>query len=117
MFFLKAAQGNAATAVFCIALALSLSTLALGFEDPDDMPEGAGREAAFFSCIACHSMQVVTRQGMTREMWEDTITLMVNLHGMPDLEPDERAEIVDYLSEHFPARGGSRRGWTNPFAP
>lgn len=64
-------------------------------------------------------MQVVTRQGMSRAMWEDTLRLMVERHGMPELEPDERELILSYLAEHFPAATGTggRRGWTNPFAP
>jgi hypothetical protein len=83
------------------------------------LPEGPGREESYYSCIACHSFQVVTRQGMSRAMWDDTITLMVERHGMPELQPDEREMIVEYLSENFPPTqpaGGARRGWTNPFA-
>jgi hypothetical protein len=109
--------GRLGVAALCAAL---LSGPALAFDDPEDMPEGAGREDTFYTCIACHSLQVVTRQGMSREMWEDTITLMVTRHGMPDLDPDERDVIVAYLAEHFPAAapdGGGRRGWVNPFAP
>lgn len=101
------------------ALAAALALPAAAFDDPEDMPEGPGREEAFYTCIACHSMQVVTRQGMTRPMWEDTLRLMVERHGMPELEPDERELILSYLAEHFPAAAatGGRRGWTNPFAP
>jgi hypothetical protein len=100
------------------ALAAALALPAAAFDDPEDMPEGPGREEAFYTCIACHSMQVVTRQGMTRPMWEDTLRLMVERHGMPELEPDERALILSYLAEHFPAAApGGRRGWTNPFVP
>jgi hypothetical protein len=101
-------------AALCAALALPAGA----FDDPEDMPEGAGREEAFYSCIACHSMQVVTRQGMSRAMWDDTIRLMVDRHGMPELDPEDKELILAYLSEHFPAAApGGRRGWTNPFAP
>lgn len=103
-----------AAAALCAALALP----AAAFDDPEDMPEGEGRETTFFSCIACHSMQVVTRQGMTRPMWEDTIRLMVERHGMPELDPEDYEEILGYLSEHFPAASTTGRGgWVNPFAP
>jgi len=113
MRFFRPLQGKLVVAALCAALA----TPTVAFEDPEDMPEGEGREDAFYTCVACHSMQVVTRQGMTRAMWEDTITLMVERHGMPELDPDERELILGYLSEHFPASAGGRRGWTNPFAP
>jgi mono/diheme cytochrome c family protein len=109
---------GARAGVLGAALAVALAWPVAAFDDPEDMPEGPGREEAFYTCIACHSMQVVTRQGMTRPMWEDTLRLMVERHGMPELEPEERELILSYLAEHFPAAtGGSRRGWTNPFAP
>jgi mono/diheme cytochrome c family protein len=114
MGFLTPRRATLAAAALGAALALP----AAAFDDPEDMPEGAGREEAFYSCIACHSMQVVTRQGMSRAMWEDTIRLMVERHGMPELDPEDEALILAYLSEHFPAVApGARRGWTNPFAP
>jgi len=101
------------------ALIAAVASPASALDELEALPEGPGREETYYSCIACHSFQVVTRQGMSRGMWEDTITLMSERHGMPELQPDEREMVVDYLSEHFPATqpaGGSRRGWTNPFA-
>jgi hypothetical protein len=112
---LRVFRSRLAAAALCVALA----TPAAAFEELDALPEGPGREETFYSCIACHSFQVVTRQGMSRGMWEDTITLMVERHGMPELAPDEREVIIEYLAENFPASqpsGGTRRGWTNPFA-
>lgn len=104
-------------AAFCAAIA----TPSAAFDDLDAMPDGPGREETYFTCIACHSFQVVTRQGMSLEMWDDTLTLMVERHGMFELEPDEREVILAYLAEHYPAsqpaEGTVRRGWVNPFAP
>lgn len=102
-----------------VALGATIAMPAHAFDDPEDLPEGQGREEAFYNCIACHSFQVVVRQGMSRPMWEDTLTLMVERHGMPELDEEERLLILDYLSEHYPgtAETGTRRGWTNPFAP
>lgn len=101
------------------ALCAAIAAPAFAYDDPEDLPEGPGREESFYSCIACHSFQVVVRQGMSRPLWDDTLTLMVERHGMYPLDDDERELILDYLSEHFPASagGGTRRGWTNPFAP
>ena len=92
---------------------------AFGYDDQEDLPEGPGPEEALYSCVACHSFQVVVRQGMSRPMWDDTLTLMVERHGMWELEEEERELILDYLSTHFPpsSETGTRRGWTNPFAP
>lgn len=104
----------------CIAaLAVAVAFPVQAYEGPEDLPEGMGRDETYYACIACHSFQVVVRQGMSRSLWDDTLTLMVERHGMMELEPDERELILDYLSEHFPAGSGTtpRRGWTNPFAP
>ncbi|TVP73708.1 MAG: hypothetical protein EA339_02550 [Rhodobacteraceae bacterium] len=111
MRFLTSTLGRCAA----VALALALAPPADAIDGPEDLPEGEGRDEAFYACIACHSMQVVTRQGMTRGMWQDTLTLMVERHGMMELEPDEHELILSYLSEHFPAARATGRGWTNPF--
>lgn len=109
------------TRLAAAALCAALAAPAAAMEELEALPEGPGREEAFYSCIACHSFQVVTRQGMSRSMWENTVTLMIERHGMFELEADEREVIVTYLAEHFPAQaateGTGRRGWTNPFAP
>jgi hypothetical protein len=51
---------------------------------------------------------------------------MSERHGMPELEGEERAHFLDYLSAHFgPAAGSDQRHApfliqpqrTNPFAP
>ena len=107
------------TGLMAAALSAAVATPVAAFDELEALPEGPGREESYYSCIACHSFQVVTRQGMSRGMWEDTITLMVERHGMPELDEEERAVIVGYLSENFPPAqpsGGTRRGWTNPFA-
>ncbi|MFN3938852.1 MAG: aldehyde dehydrogenase [Gemmobacter sp.] len=107
--------GLVAAALLAAALA---AAPAAAYDEPEDLPEGEGRDDTFWLCSACHSFQVVARQGMSRGMWDDTLTLMVERHGMPELDAEERTLILDYLAEHFgpdlrPARGG----WQNPFAP
>jgi hypothetical protein len=106
------------------AIAALLGSVAVSaanaFDDIDALPEGPGKEDTFYNCIACHSFQVVTRQGMTQAMWDNTLTLMVERHGMPELLPEERELILHYLVEHFPPAaagdtGTGRRGWVNPF--
>jgi hypothetical protein len=99
------------------ALCVAVAGPAGAFDDPEDMPEGEGREDTFFACVACHNMQVVTRQGMTRPMWEDTITLMIERHGMFEPDAAEREVILNYLTEHFPpVQRPGQRGFVNPFA-
>jgi hypothetical protein len=102
------------------ALCAAIAVPAAG-DELEALPDTPGREETYFACIACHSFQLITRQGMSRGMWENTIELMVERHGMFELDPEEEELILDYLVQHFgpdhaPA-AGSRRGWTNPFAP
>jgi len=75
------------------------------------MAPGAGREATYYACSACHSIRLVTQQGLTRERWDGLLDWMVEKQGMPALEPDERAEILEYLANHYapPERHGRSR--------
>ena len=98
------------TAVF---LGLLLSTPAGAFEKPEDLPPGNGRDEVFYWCSACHSFNLVSRQGMSRSLWDDTLNLMVEKHGMVEPTGDERALLLDYLSSVYSP--GKRRGWQNPF--
>ena len=52
-------------------------------------------------------------QGMSRPLWDATLTLMIEKHGMVEPTADERALLLDYLSSVYPP--ASKRGWQNPF--
>jgi mono/diheme cytochrome c family protein len=80
----------------------------------EDLPEGKNRELTFYTCTACHGVTLIKAQGLTRELWDSTIDLMLEKHRMPPIKAAERAEIVDYLAEHFPPRRKGR-GNDNPF--
>jgi mono/diheme cytochrome c family protein len=79
---------------------------------PESLPEGEGREQTFYACTACHGFALVAQQGMTRERWDETLTLMVVRNNMPPLDEEERARVLDYLAKAFPPR---RRGRPSPF--
>jgi hypothetical protein len=81
-------------------------------ETPEDLPEGKGRDETFYACAACHGTAIIKAQGMTRERWDATIDWMMERHGMPEIDADDRKLIVDYLAQTFPSR---QRGRTNPF--
>jgi len=79
------------------------------------LPAGPGQEETFYTCTACHGLALVKSQGMSRERWNDTISLMVHTHNMPEPSPEERELILSYLAERFPPRQQQQRGWRNPF--
>lgn len=78
-----------------------------------DLPEGKGREVTFYTCTACHGVALIKAQGLTRDLWDASIDLMLQRHRMPPVKAEDRAEILDYLVEQFPPR--RRRGGDNPF--
>ena len=80
----------------------------------EDLPDGKGREVTFYTCTACHGVALIKAQGLTRELWDSTLDLMVEKHRVPQFKPAERAEILDYLSEQFPPRRKGRAA-DNPF--
>lgn len=84
------------------------------YDEPEDLPEGEGREEVFYLCSACHGFNLVARQGMSRALWDDTLTLMVERHGMAPPDPEDREAILGYLEAAYPPP--QSRGWTNPFA-
>ncbi|WP_420346047.1 hypothetical protein [Pelagibius sp.] len=87
-----------------LAGALALPALGAAAEDDPfgpDWPEGPGREEAGYLCGACHSLRLVTQQGLSRSAWDETLDWMVEEQEMDEPEPEERELILSYLSEHF----------------
>jgi hypothetical protein len=83
-------------------------------EDPEEFPDGPGRDDAFYACGACHAFKLVARQGFSRERWNETIDLMNERHGMAKLEGKDRELILNYLAKTFPPKQ-EPRGFQNPF--
>lgn len=77
------------------------SAVASDETDFQGMPPGKGREETFYACVVCHSMRLVTQQGLSRDRWDEAIDWMVEEQDMPELEPADRALIVDYLAEFY----------------
>ena len=56
-------------------------------EDFEGLPPGPGREAVYFTCTACHSLNQFTQQRMGREDWDQTISRMVHDNKMAAPRP------------------------------
>lgn len=85
-----------------LALTLGIVTPAVaGDGDFGALPPGPGREEVFALCDACHSIKLVTQQGLDRDAWDETLDYMTAEQGMPELEPDERKLILDYLTRNI----------------
>jgi cytochrome c len=70
-------------------------------EDWGGLPPGGGREQVFYSCQACHSLAIVTQQGLSREFWDETLTWMVEEQAMPELDEEDRTMVLNYLATNF----------------
>jgi len=97
-------------------LLAGLAAGAVAQEAEDDVPPalaamapGEGREATYYACAACHSIRLVTQQGLSRARWDHLLDWMVDKQGMPELADEQRAEILAYLAENYGPRAGPRR--------
>jgi hypothetical protein len=84
------------------------------------LPEGENRVLVFALCSGCHSVKLVTQQGMTRAKWGETLDWMVEQQGMAELDPQTETQVLDYLAEHFntdhrPGGGTQGAGGLSPY--
>ena len=70
-------------------------------DDYEGMPPGEGRDEVFAYCSACHSMKLVTQQGLTRADWAEVLVYMVEEHEMAELEPEDEKLVLDYLARFY----------------
>jgi hypothetical protein len=85
-------------------------------EAPEEFPDGPGRDETFYLCTACHNFKLVAAQGLNRRQWDESFQLMIDKHGMANIEGDDRKLVLDYLEKTYPPRAPvSGGGWKNPF--
>ena len=70
-------------------------------EDYQGMPAGEGREEVFGYCGTCHSLKLVTQQGLSRSDWAEVLVYMVEEQEMAALEPEDEKLILDYLARFY----------------
>ncbi len=109
---MRAGRRTAGT-LACALLAVAAAGPAWG--QGDELPPGEGRDLVQGLCAACHSIGMVTQQGMDRERWDDTLDWMVEKQGMPEQSEENREMILDYLAEHFGEETGDGQGGMSPW--
>ena len=70
-------------------------------DDYQGLPPGEGRDEVLGFCGACHSMRLVTQQGLSRSIWDEVLDYMVEEQEMAELEPEDRKLILDYLARFY----------------
>ena len=70
-------------------------------DDYQGLPPGEGREEVFGLCVACHSMKLVTQQGLSRSTWKEVLVFMVEEQEMAELDPEDEKLVLDYLTKFY----------------
>lgn len=73
-------------------------------EEEDDyqgLPPGTGRDEVLGYCGSCHSMKLVTQQGLTRATWIEVLDWMVEEQEMPELDAEDQKLVLDYLEMFY----------------
>lgn len=83
------------------AAAVFLSGAVSAEDDYQGLPPGEGRDEVFGLCGACHSMMLVTQQGLSRSTWEEVLVLMVEEQEMAELDPEDEKLVLDYLAKFY----------------
>ena len=84
-----------------VAAAVFLAGAVSAADDYQGLPPGEGRDEVFGLCGACHSMMLVTQQGLSRSTWEEVLVLMVEEQEMAELDPEDEKLVLDYLSKFY----------------
>lgn len=64
------------------------------------LPAGPGRDATKRVCSACHSVEIVAQQRLSRAGWNEVVETMANNGAVAS--DAELATITEYLSGAFP---------------
>lgn len=73
------------------------------------LPKDVGRDEVEAYCDACHSLKLVVQQGLSREVWDETLDWMVDEHEMSELGNEDRQLVLNYLSKHISIEAARKR--------
>ncbi len=62
---------------------------------------GENMELVAAICSACHSLHMVSQQGLSRSRWDKMLDWMIEEQGMEELSQDDREAVLDYLSMYY----------------
>jgi len=83
----------------CTIVLMAAPVSADSDDEYEGLPAGKGRDEVYGYCGACHSVRLVTQQGLSRDAWNETLEWMVEEQGMGELDGETNKLILDYLSE------------------
>jgi cytochrome c len=60
-----------------------------------------GAQITYDLCTVCHSEMIIAQQGQTRDGWDEILDWMAEDMGMAEPLPEEREQVLDYLSTYY----------------
>lgn len=82
-----------------MATAICAASAAAAFSIGEPQKDNRAKQLVLEACTACHTLDRVKIQRLTREEWRQEIAGMLS-EGVP-LTDDEVNLVVDYLTQHF----------------
>jgi cytochrome c5 len=77
-----------------------------------ELPSGDGARIAGAKCLACHGVDLIVQQRLSRDGWSREVDKMIGWGAMVD--SPERETLVDYLEGHFGQGTPARRPAVSP---
>ncbi|MDO5604081.1 MAG: cytochrome C-552 [Paracoccus sp. (in: a-proteobacteria)] len=65
------------------------------------LPDAPGAEETYYTCVACHSTDIIKQQRVSDARWDDLWQWMIETQGMIEPDDADREIILAYLKTHF----------------
>jgi hypothetical protein len=82
-----------------------MANVAQAANAPVVLPPGPAKATVEAKCKQCHDLKKIVSQHQDPKWWANTLDKMVE-RGL-DIEPEEQAQVVKYLSKNFGVKSGS----------
>jgi hypothetical protein len=82
----------------------TMATVAQAADPPIVLPPGPAKATIEAKCKRCHDLKKIVKQRQDPKWWAATLDKMVD-KGL-EIEPEDQAQVVKYLSKNFGVKSG-----------
>jgi hypothetical protein len=82
-----------------------MATVAQAADPPIVLPPGPAKATIEAKCKRCHDLKKIVKQRQDPKWWAATLDKMVD-KGL-EIEPEDQAQVVKYLSKNFGVKSGA----------
>lgn len=86
--------------MFCLTAAANAAS-------PIVLPPGPAKATIEAKCKQCHDLKNIVKQHQDAKWWAGTLDKMVE-RGL-EIEPEDQAQVIKYLSKNFGPASGSKK--------